>query len=302
MEVRMRMGFIGLGIMGRPMATNLLRAGFQVTAWNRSEPPRAALADAGATLASSPADAAREADVVIVMVTDSQAVRDVCLGPGGIIEGAAGGALVIDMSTISPEVTRGVGAALARRGIAMLDAPVSGGERGAIDGSLAIMVGGAGADLERARPALRVLGARIVHCGPLGAGQTVKLCNQIAVALTNLALCEALVFAQRSGVSASTMLDAIGGGAAASWQLANLGPAMLRRDFRAGFKVRLQQKDLRLALEAAHALHLPLPGAALVHQLFGAVEAAGDGEEGTQALLKALETLGQVRVSEPAAR
>lgn len=292
----MHIGFVGLGIMGRPMASNLLRAGFTVTAYNRSEGPRAVLAAAGARIAISPAGAAREADVVIVVVTDSEAVEAVCLGPGGVVEGARRGALVVDMSTISPDATRRIGTALAVRGVRMLDAPVSGGESGAVAGSLSIMAGGAAEDVARARPVLEVMGDRIVHCGPLGAGQTVKLANQIAVALTNLAVCEALVFAQRSGVDPSVMLEAVSAGAAGSWQLTNLGPRMIRRDFAPGFKIALQQKDLRLALETAARLHLPLPGVALVHQLFSAVESAGGEEDGTQALVRALESLGNVRV------
>lgn len=296
----MRIGFIGLGIMGRPMATNLLRAGFEVTAYNRSAPPREAVAAAGAKIAETPADAARDADLVIIVVTDSAAVGQVCLGTRGVKEGARPGTVVVDMSTISPAATRVVGDALAARGLRMLDAPVSGGESGAIAGSLSIMVGGDLADLARARPVLDVLGSRTIHCGPLGAGQTVKLCNQIVVSLTNLAVCEALVFAHKSDVDVATMLDAISAGAAGSWQLSNLGPLMIRRDFRPGFKVRLQQKDLRLALEAADELHLPLPGLALVHQLFAAVESFGGAEEGTQALLKALEALGHVHVAQRA--
>jgi 3-hydroxyisobutyrate dehydrogenase len=292
----MRVGFIGLGIMGKPMAKNLLKAGFEVTAYNRSEGPRREFAEAGGRLAGSPAEAARAADVVITMVTDSPDVEEVCLGPRGIIEGARPGTIVVDMSTISPEVTRRIGARLAERGIRMLDAPVSGGDTGAIAGTLSIMVGGDVADLERVRPVLAAMGKRIVHCGPLGAGQTVKLCNQIAVTLTNLAVCEALVFAQKSGVDPARMIEALSAGAAGSWQLSNLGPKMLRRDFAPGFKVRLQRKDLRLALESAQHMAAALPGLALVSQLFAAVEAAGCGEEGTQALVKALEQLNGVRV------
>ncbi len=292
----MRVGFIGLGIMGKPMAKNLLKAGFEVTAYNRSEGPRRDFAEAGGRLAGSPAEAARAADVVITMVTDSPDVEEVCLGPRGIIEGARPGTIVVDMSTISPEVTRRIGARLAERGIHMLDAPVSGGDTGAIAGTLSIMVGGDAADLERVRPVLAAMGKRIVHCGPLGAGQTVKLCNQIAVTLTNLAVCEALVFAQKSGVDPARMIEALSAGAAGSWQLSNLGPKMLRRDFAPGFKVRLQRKDLRLALESAQQMAAALPGLALVSQLFAAVEAAGCGEEGTQALIKALERLNGVQV------
>lgn len=292
----MRVGFIGLGIMGRPMARNLLKAGFAVTAYNRSPGPREELAEAGAAIAASPREAAAAADAVITVVTDSPDVEQVVLGPDGVIEGAAPGTLVIDMSTISPEVTRRIGAALAERGVRMLDAPVSGGDQGAIAGTLAIMVGGDAADFERARPLFEAMGQRIVHCGPLGAGQTVKLCNQIAVSLTNLAVCEALIFAQKNGVDPATMLEAVSAGAAGSWQMTNLGPKMLQRDFAPGFKVKLQRKDLRLALESAQQQAVALPGLALVSQLFAAVEAAGAGEDGTQALITALENLNHVVV------
>ena len=292
----MQIGFVGLGIMGRPMAKNLLKAGFSVAAYNRSEGPRAELAEAGARIVASPAEAAAGADLIVTMVTDSPDVEQVCLGPGGVIEGARAGALLVEMSTISPEVTRQVGARLAERGVKMLDAPVSGGDTGAIAGTLSIMVGGEAADLETARPALEAMGKRIVHCGPLGSGQTVKLCNQIAVALTNLAMAEALVFAQRNGVDPARMIEALSAGAAGSWQLSNLGPRILKRDFAPGFKARLQRKDLRLAVENAQQQAVALPGLALVSQLFSAVERAGHGEEGTQALVKALEALAGVTV------
>lgn len=292
----MRVGFVGLGIMGLPMAKNLLKAGHEVTAFNRSVRPHADARAAGARLAASPAEAAREAEVVITIVTDSPDVEQVCLGPGGIIEGARAGTVVVDMSTISPEVTKRIGERLGERGIHLLDAPVSGGDTGAIAGTLSIMVGGDAADLERVRPVLEAMGKRIVHCGPLGAGQTVKLCNQIAVTLTNLAVCEALIFATKNGVDPAKMLEALSAGAAGSWQMSNLGPRMLKRDFAPGFKVRLQRKDLRLAIENATQQHIALPGLGLVSQLFAAVESAGLGEEGTQALLTALETLNGVRV------
>lgn len=292
----MRIGFVGLGIMGRPMAKNLLKAGFDVTAYNRSEGPRAEVQAAGARIAASPAEAARDAELVITMVTDSPDVEAVCLGPQGVIEGARAGTVLVEMSTISPEVTRQVGAKLAERGVRMLDAPVSGGDSGAIAGTLSIMAGGEAADLERARPALEAMGKRIVHCGPLGAGQTVKLCNQIAVSLTNLALCEALIFAEKNGVDPAKMLEAVSAGAGGSWQMTNLGPKMIVRDFAPGFKVRLQRKDLRLAIENAGQGNAALPGLALVSQLFAAVESAGLAEEGTQALLTALETLNGVTV------
>jgi 3-hydroxyisobutyrate dehydrogenase len=293
---RERIGFIGLGIMGGPMVLNLLKTGFPVVAWNRSAGRLDAAVEAGAERGGSPADAAARSDVVITCVTASADVEAVILGGGGVIEGLRPGSLVIDMSTISPEVTRAISAAIEARGGTLLDAPVSGGEQGAINGTLSIMVGGPAEALERARPVLEALGRTITHCGPSGAGQTVKLCNQIAVVLNNLAMAEALLFCARSGVDPTVMLAAITQGAAGSWQLSNLGPRVIARDFAPGFKVSLQQKDLRLALEAADSLRLPLPGTALVHQLFAAVEAAHGGDVGTQALVRALEGLAGAEV------
>ena len=292
-------GFIGLGIMGAPMARNLMQAGFEVVAWNRS-PERldAAVAD-GAVRGESPADVARRAEVVVACVRQTEDVEAVLLGSEaweGAIEGVRAGSVFVDMSTISPAATREMARRVEERGGAMLDAPVSGGEQGAIAGTLSIMVGGPAEALERARPMLEAMGSRITHCGPSGAGQTVKLCNQIAVVLNNLAMAEALVFCQRSGVDPSTMLEAISAGAAGSWQISNLGPRVVERDFAPGFKVALQQKDLRLALEAADELHVPLAGTSLVHQLFGAVERAHGPDAGTQALVTALEALAGVEV------
>lgn len=289
-------GFIGLGIMGRPMARNLLKAGYQLSVWNRSRPGIDELAREGASPAASPEDVARQSDIVITMVTDSADVEQVALGPQGIIEGGRPGLIHVDMSTISPAVTRRIASRLAEKGIEMLDAPVSGGETGAQAGALSIMVGGSEETFRRCRPVFEALGRTIVHCGPSGAGQTVKLCNQIVVGLNNLAMCEALVFASKAGVDTRRMLEAVGAGAASSWALLNLAPRILERDFRPGFKVAHQQKDLRLALEAAEQQAVPLPGTSLVHQLFTAVEAEGLGAEGTQALVKALEKLAGAEV------
>ena len=282
--------------MGRPMAKNLLKAGHEVVAYNRSPGPREELAEAGAAIAQTPREAATNVEAVITNVTDSPDVEQVVLGPDGIIEGAAPGTIVIDMSTISPAVTRRIGAALAERGVKMLDAPVSGGDKGAIEGTLAIMIGGDAADVARALPLFEAMGKRITHCGPLGAGQTVKLCNQVAITGALLGVCEALLFAQKNGVDPATMIEAISAGAAGSWQLSNLGPRMLKRDFAPGFKVGLMRKDLRLATESAQEQAIALPGLALVSQLFAGVTAAGLDEEGTQALLKALEALNQAQV------
>jgi 3-hydroxyisobutyrate dehydrogenase len=223
-------------------------------------------------------------------------VEEVALGRGGIIEGAHAGLVHVDMTTMSPQVTRRIAKRLAEAGVEMLDAPVSGGQQGAIDGTLSIMVGGKRATLQRYRAVLEAMGRKIVRCGPSGAGQTVKLCNQVAVVLTNLGVCEALVLAARSGIDPRVMIEAVSAGAGTSWQLQNLAPRMVARDFRPGFKVAHQRKDLRLALEAAEKLGMPLPGTSLVQQFFSALEAEGLGEEGTQALVKALEKLADVEV------
>jgi 3-hydroxyisobutyrate dehydrogenase len=296
-ENTLRVGCVGLGIMGRPMALNVLKAGFAVVAWNRSDNERLReVLAAGAQWVESPADAARRADVVLVNVTDSPDVEAVVLGEQGVLAGAHAGLVLVDNSTISPEVTRRIGAALAEKGVQMVDAPVSGGERGAIAGTLSIMAGGEPAALERARPVLAVLGQTIVHCGPLGAGQTVKLCNQIAVGLHNLAMSEALVLAAKAGISVDRMVEAVAAGAGGSWAMSNLAPRVLKRDFAPGFKLGLQQKDLRLALEAGRAAGAPLPGTALVHQLYEALETRGLADEGNQALVKAIELLADVEV------
>ena len=201
------------------------------------------------------------------------------------------------MSTIAPDVTRRIAQKLAGVGMKMVDAPVSGGEQGAIDGTLSIMAGGDEGAFERCRPLFEVLGKKVVYCGPSGSGQVVKLCNQVVVGLNNLAVCEALVLCVKAGVDPRRMLDAIGAGAASSWAVLNLAPKMLARDFRAGFKVEHQQKDLRYALAAASEAGALLPGTTLVHELFGTVEEDGLGGEGTQALVKALEKLAGVTVS-----
>jgi 3-hydroxyisobutyrate dehydrogenase len=292
-------GFIGLGIMGAPMVRNLLNAGFEVCVWNRTTARSEEAATAGASIGDSPSDVASRSDVIISCVTASEDVEHVLLGTEGVagaIEGVRAGSVVVDMSTISPAVTRDIGARLADKNVQLLDAPISGGEQGAIDGTLSIMVGGEAEALERVRPILDAMGARITHCGPSGSGQTVKLCNQIAVCINNYAMAEALVFCEASGVDPSTMLEAISAGAAGSWQISNLGSRIVERDFAPGFKVGLQQKDLRLALEAADQLHLPLAGTSMVHQLFAAVERESGSDVGTQALVNALEALTGVTV------
>jgi 3-hydroxyisobutyrate dehydrogenase len=291
-----RIGFIGLGIMGRPMARNLMKAGFSLTVWNRSRPGIEELVAEGAREGVSAADVAANCDVVITIVGDSPDVEAVALGPGGIVEGAHEGLVHVDMTTMSPAVTRRIAERLGDAGVEMLDAPVSGGQQGAIEGTLSIMVGGKAEVLERCRPALAAMGRRITHCGPNGAGQTVKLCNQIAVSLVNLGMCEALVFAAKSGIDPRVMIEAVSGGAARSWQMEHVAPRIVARDFAPGFKIAHQRKDLRLALEAAEEAGLDLRGLALAHELFAELESEGLGEEGTQALVKALEKAAGVEV------
>jgi 3-hydroxyisobutyrate dehydrogenase len=289
-------GFIGLGIMGVPMARNLMRAGYDLVVWNRSRPGIDALVGEGAKEAGGPREVAERSEVVVTIVSYAEDVEQVTVGPGGIVEGAHDGLVVVDMSTTGPEPPRRFGARLAEAGVAMIDAPVSGGERGAIDGTLSIMAGGDEATFESVRPLLEAMGKKIVHCGPLGSGQVVKMCNQVTIALNTLAACEALILCTKLGVDPNRMLEAIRAGGASSWIVQNLAPRMLQRDFRAGFKVEHQSKDLRYALDAAHAEHAALPGTALVRELFASVEADGLGGEGTQALVKALEKLSNVTV------
>lgn len=286
--------------MGAPMARNLLRAGFDLTVATRSPGKAERFASENAGLGtvravSTPAEVAAVCDVIITIVTDSPDVVAVARGESGIFSAARPGTAIIDMSTISPEVTRELAADAAARGLDWLDAPVSGGEKGAIEGTLTIMVGGEAEALARVQPVLAAMGKRITHLGPAGNGQAAKLCNQIMVAVNLLAVCETLTFARKAGLDLSTLHQALTGGAANSWALEVLGRKMIDRDFAPAFMVRLQQKDLRLVLDAAGSSQTPLPGASLVHQLFAAVEAEGRGDDGTQSLLRILERLAGIR-------
>ena len=289
-------GFIGLGIMGRGMAANLLKRGFSVRVWNRTASRMEALVEEGAKTGKSPADVAAQSDIIIICVSDTPDVEAVILGEEGVIEGARPGSLVIDMSTISPQTTREIAGRLAEKGVQMLDAPVSGGSEGAAKGTLSIMVGGEAEQVERARPAFEAMGKTITHVGPSGAGQTVKLVNQILVVVTMLAVGEGLLFAQAGGLDLEKTLAAVTGGAAGSWMLSNRGPQVVERDWRPGFTMDLQQKDLRLVLEAADQMGVPLPGTALVFQLYRALQRKGLGSEGNHALVKALEELAGLEI------
>ena len=287
-------GIIGTGIMGAPIARNLLRAGYAVSVHTRTRAKAEPLLAEGARWQDSPAALAQSADVVLSTVTDSPDVEEVYLGPDGVCEALRAGMLCIDMSTVSPETARTVAAEVRARGASFLDAPVSGGKTGAEAGKLSIMVGGDEGDVARAGPIFDVLGKTTVHCGPVGHGQLAKLCNQILCGLNLLGVSEAMVFAKRAGLDPETMLRAVSGGAAGSWALDNLGPRMLKRDFAPMFMIDLQQKDLRIALGTAGVSDVPLLGTALVSQLLRAAQAAGEGREGTQALIRTLERLAGV--------
>ncbi len=286
-----KIGFIGLGIMGKPMALSLLKAGFELTVYNRTRSKMDDLIGVGAHAATSPKEVAEKSDIVVTIVSDTPVVSNVILGEGGVIEGISQGKVVIDMSTISPSVTIEISEKLAQKGAEMLDAPVSGGDTGAINGTLSIMVGGKEEILEKCSFVFEAMGKTVTHCGTNGMGQVVKLCNQILVSVTNMAVSEAVLFAQRSGVDPKIMIEATKGGAAGSWQLANLAPKMADEDYAPGFMIDLQQKDLRLVLEAASNMNLPLPALSFVHQMYISNQSNGEGKEGTQALYKSIRRL-----------
>jgi 3-hydroxyisobutyrate dehydrogenase len=286
--------FICLGIMGLPMAGHLLQAGHLLTIYSRTRSKANALLQRGAKWADSPKAAAENAEIVFLCVTDTPDVEAVLLGEAGIIHAAKPGMIVVDHSTISPAATREMAALLEGRGTRLLDAPVSGGDVGARNATLAIMVGGERSAFDRVEPLLQCMGKTITYCGPSGTGQLTKLVNQILVSITNLAVSEALTFARQNGLDLGHTINAVGAGAAGSWQLANLGPKMACGDWRPGFMIDLQQKDLRLVLQAAQQSKVSLPALSLVHQLFTAAQAAGHGKHGTQALFEVLQRLTDV--------
>jgi 3-hydroxyisobutyrate dehydrogenase len=285
------LAFIGLGIMGRPMAGHLLAGGNPLVVHTRTRATAKELMDRGAAWAASPAEAARQADVVFVCVPDTPDVERVLVGDGGVIDAAREGLVVVDHSTISPAATRAMSEALGAKGSMLLDAPVSGGDVGARNATLSIMVGGEAGAFARVEPLLRLMGKTVLHCGPSGAGQLTKLVNQILVSVNLLATCEALTFATKSGLDPAKTIQAVGGGAAASWQLLNLGPKIVAGDFAPGFMIDLMMKDLRLLMQSAQESQTALPTASLVKQLFAAAQAHGSGREGTQALAKVLGSL-----------
>jgi len=285
-------GFIGTGIMGKPMAHNLLKAGYPITVHNRTKSKAQQLLSQGADWAASPADVAGRSDVVITCVTDTPDVRAVLLGQNGVIEAAGPGLICVDMSTISPSATKEMGQILQAKGVTLVDAPISGGEIGAIEGKLSIMMGGPKEAVEEVRPIMDVMGKTVTHCGPLGSGQMTKLANQVMVIHTIMSIAEGLAFAEKAGLDLETTWKVTSAGAAASHSLKALGPKIIAGDLKPAFMVDLQQKDLRLVLEYAEQVKQPLPGVALAKQLLAVLQAQGRGKDGTQALVDVIRRLG----------
>ncbi len=286
-----RVAFLGLGTMGAAMAANLARAGFAVTAWNRTHGRAPELADLGVTMATTPAQAAAEADIVVICVSDTPDVEAVLFGPDGVVEGAQPGSLIIDCSTIAPSGSWDFAARLRERDLRMIDAPVSGGSEGARNATLTIFVGGDERDVEHARPVLSALGRTITHVGPIGAGQAVKAVNQVILAGTYLGVAEGIVLAMKAGLDVEQVVGALGGGAAQSWVLANRSGRMLDNDYPLGFKVALHRKDLGIALDLAAQLGAALPVSALAAQLESGLIAQGHGDDDMSALARAIRGL-----------
>jgi len=281
-----RIGFIGLGLMGKPMALNLLKKGFTLVVTSRSRPPVDILVQAGATAAVTPADVARQSDVIITMVPDSPDVRAVLEGPAGVFESVRAGTVIVDMSTIAPAVSRDLAAKAAARGVQMLDAPVSGGEIGAINASLSIMVGGEASALERVRPILNAMGnpERVVHIGSAGAGQVCKACNQICIGGALASVGEAFAVARKAGIDPARVREALLGGFAASRVLDVHGERILKGNYVPGFKTKLYHKDFGIVMQTIHELAVSAPVAAVVQQYVSAMMAAGRGEDDYSAL------------------
>ena len=296
----MRIGFIGLGIMGKPMCRNLLAAGHDLTVSSYNPTAADELAEAGADVVSTPREVAAAVDLVITMLPNGPQVRDVALGADGLLDGAHEGLVYVDMSSIAPGVAREVHDRLAAAGVPMLDAPVSGGEPKAIEGTLSVMVGGDEAVFERVREVLGVVGSSVIHVGPIGAGNTTKLANQVVVALNIAAAAEALVLARLAGVEPESVFAAIRGGLAGSTVLEAKVPMMLDRDFRPGFRIELHAKDLANALDAAEEIDAPLPLTRSVLEMMRSLEESGHGAEDHSGLVQFYENLAHARVERSA--
>ena len=291
-----RIGFVGLGIMGKPMAKNLLKAGYSLTVYDIVGEPVEELVTEGAARASSNKEVAANSDKIFTMLPDSADSEIAILGPEGVLEGAASGSIIIDMSSIAPLVSKKIAAECSHKGVEMLDAPVSGGEPGAINAALAIMVGGKQEVFDGCYDLLKTMGSNVVLTGDIGAGGVTKLANQIIVAANIEALSEALVLAQKAGVDPEKVFNAIRGGLAGSAVMEAKGPMMLDRNFTAGFRIRLHQKDLRNVLQTGQELNVPLPVTALIQQMLGALINDGESEADHAAILHFLEGLAKVEV------
>lgn len=284
----MKVAFIGMGTMGAAMALNVLKAGYELTVHNRTRDRETPLAQAGAQRAATPAEAAVGADVVITCVSDTPDVEGVLLGQDGAMVGAKPGAVVVDMSTISPAATRKIASELSGAGIRMVDAPVSGGSEGAEKGILTIMVGGEASDVDEVMPVLESMGKTITHVGPIGSGQVVKAINQVIIAGTYLSVAEGMALGMKAGLDMEKAVSALSGGAAGSWVLINRSDNMIQNRYPLGFRVRLHQKDLRIALEAARELGVMMPVAALVDQIEAGLIGRGHGDEDVSAMARTI--------------
>ncbi len=289
----MKTGFIGLGIMGKPMAKNLLKAGYHLVVFNRGQEPVKELVEAGAAAASSPREVAAQCGVIVTMLPNSPHVKEVVLGPSGILEGARSGTVIVDMSSIAPLAAQEVAARAAEKGVEMLDAPVSGGEPKAIDGTLSIMVGGKKEVFDRCFEMLGKMGASVVHCGGIGAGNTTKLANQIIVALNLAAMSEALVLGAKAGVNPETIYQAIRGGLAGSTVLETKAPMVLNGNFKPGFRIELHIKDLANAIETGHEVGVPLPLTSQVMEIMQALKVDGKAGNDHGGIIQFYEKLAQ---------
>jgi len=295
-------GFIGLGIMGMPMARNLVKAGFRLTiVGGHAKEAVKELQAAGTTVVASPKEVAAEAELVVTCLPDTPDVWEVVAGPNGLLDGAKKGLIIVDHSTIAPMAARQLAAECERKGVSFLDAPVSGGQQGAIAGTLSIMVGGEAAALERAMPVLEAMGKKIVHVGASGAGQFTKACNQIICAITWQAIGEGMALGVKAGVDPAKMLEAVSAGAARCWALEVRTPRLLDGDFKPGFMAKLQYKDLVIATDAAKKLGVPLPVTSLVTEFYAALKTAGKGDWDTSALVTLEEQLAGVEIRRQAA-
>lgn len=289
-----KIGWIGTGVMGASMAGHLLEKGYQMIIFNRTRSKAEAVLHKGASWADSPKQVAMQSDIVFTIVGFPQDVEEVYFGDDGILAGARLGSIIVDMTTTKPSLAEKIYSTAVERGIKSIDAPVSGGDVGAKNGTLSIMVGGDKEDVDTIMPLFEIMGKNIVYEGKAGAGQHTKMCNQITIAGTMIGVCECLLYGQKAGLDLNTMLEAISGGAAGCWTLNNLAPRIVNRNFDPGFYVEHFVKDMEIALEEARHMDLSLPGLALVHQLYKAVEAQGHAKKGTQALSLALEHISNV--------